>query len=93
MGNDREDRLAGKATITSGLLLGKSEVMRSLGNHMQAQSQGLQTTDRMEERGSVQRYSHSSYGLLIVTGPPYSHSSYGLLTITPAMASIQSLQL
>ena len=29
-GNDRTDRLAGKATLTSGLLLGRSEVLRSL---------------------------------------------------------------
>ena len=29
-GNDREDRLAGKATLTSGFLLGRSEVLRSL---------------------------------------------------------------
>ena len=29
-GNDREDRLAGKATLTSGLLLGRSAVLRSL---------------------------------------------------------------
>ena len=28
-GNDRADRLAGKATLTSGLLLGSSEVLRS----------------------------------------------------------------
>ena len=29
-GNDRADRLAGKATLTSGLFLGRSEVLRSL---------------------------------------------------------------
>ena len=29
-GNDRADRLAGKATLTSGLLLGRCEVLRSL---------------------------------------------------------------
>ena len=45
-GNDRADRLAGKATITNGLLLGRSEVLRSL-----RQSQGHHTIDRLEERG------------------------------------------
>ena len=29
-GNDRADRLAGKATVTDGLRLGRSEVLRSL---------------------------------------------------------------
>ena len=29
-GNDRADRLAGKATLTSGLLLGRSKVLRNL---------------------------------------------------------------
>ena len=32
-GNDRADRLAGKATLTSGLLLGRSEVLRSSGHY------------------------------------------------------------
>ena len=50
-GNDRADRLAGKATLTSGLLLGKSELLRSLRHYLQAQSQGYHTIDRMEERG------------------------------------------
>ena len=34
-GNDREDTLAGKATFTSGLLLGRSEVLRSLRHYLQ----------------------------------------------------------
>ena len=46
-GNDRADRLAGKAVFTSGLLLGRSEVLRS---YLQAQSQGHHTIDRLEER-------------------------------------------
>ena len=50
-GNDRADRLAGKETLTSGLLLGRSEVLRSLRHYLQAQSQGHHTTDRPEERG------------------------------------------
>ena len=49
--NDRADRLASKATLTSGLLLGRSEVLRSLRHYMRAQSQGHHTTDRLEERG------------------------------------------
>ena len=94
MGNDRlEDRLAGKATITSGLLLGRSEVMRSLGNHTQAQSQGLQTTDRMKERGSGQCYSHSSYDLHTVTPAMTSIQSQDLHTVTPATVSYTHLTL
>ena len=50
-GNDRADRLAGTATLTSGLLLEKSEVLRSLRHYLQAQSQGHHTIDLLEERG------------------------------------------
>ena len=50
-GNDRADRLAGKAILTSGLLLGRSEVLRSLRHYLRAQSQGHHTIDRLEERG------------------------------------------
>jgi len=50
-GNDRADRLAGKAAITSGLLLGRSEVLMSLRHYLRAQSQGYHTIDRLEERG------------------------------------------
>ena len=47
--NDRADRLAGKATLTTRLLLGRSEVLRILRHYLQAQSQGHHTTDRTEE--------------------------------------------
>ena len=50
-GNDRADRLAGKATITSGLSLGRSEVLRYLKHYLCAQSQGHHSIDRLEERG------------------------------------------
>ena len=50
-GNDRADRLAGKATITNDLRLGGSEVLRSLRHYLQAQNQGHHTLDRLEERG------------------------------------------
>ena len=50
-GNDRADRLAGKATITSGLLLGRYEVLRSLRHYLRVQSQGHHTIDRLEDRG------------------------------------------
>ena len=53
-GNDRADRLAGKAALTSGLLLGRSEMLRSLRRYLRAQSQGHHTIDDLEERG-VQR--------------------------------------
>ena len=60
-GNDRADSLLGKAAITSGLLLGRSEVLRSLKHNLRAQSQGHHTIDRMEdisvERGSARRSS------------------------------------
>ena len=49
--NDRADRLAGKASLTSGLLLGRSEVLMSLRHYLRAQSQGHHTIDRLEERG------------------------------------------
>ena len=50
-GNDRADRLAGKATLTSGSLLGRSEVLRRLRHCLRAQSQGHHAIDRLEERG------------------------------------------
>ena len=50
-GNDRADRLPSKPTLTSALRLGRSEVLRSLGQHLRAQSQGHHTIDRLEERG------------------------------------------
>ena len=49
--NDRADRLACKATLTSGMFLGRSEVLRSLRHYLRAQSQGHHTIDRLEERG------------------------------------------
>ena len=48
--NDRADRLAGKATITSGLRLGRSEVLRSLRHYLRAHGQGHHTIDRLQER-------------------------------------------
>ena len=51
MSNDRADRLAGKATLTSGLFLGRSEVLRSLRHYLWAQSQGHHTIDHLEEKG------------------------------------------
>ena len=56
-GNDRADRLAGKAALTSGSLLGRSEVLRSLRRYLRAQSQGHHTIDRLEERGGAKRSS------------------------------------
>ena len=53
-GNDRADRVAGKAILTSGLLLGRSEVLRSLRHHLRALSQGHHTINHLEER-SVER--------------------------------------
>ena len=50
-GNDSADRLAGKATLTSGLLLGRSEVLRSLRHYLREQNEGHHIIDRLEERG------------------------------------------
>ena len=41
----------GKSTVTSGLHLGRSEVLRSLRHYLRAQSRGHHTSDRLEERG------------------------------------------
>ena len=43
--------MAGKATITSGLLLRRSAVLKSLRHYLRAQSQGHHTVDSLEERG------------------------------------------
>ena len=50
-GNVLADRLAGKAAFTSGLLLGRSEVLRSLRYYLRARRQAHHTIDRLEERG------------------------------------------
>ena len=59
-GNDRADRLAGKAVLTSGLLQGRSELLRSLRHYQQAQSQGHHTIDRLEERGVERGFARRS---------------------------------
>ena len=58
-GNEEADRLAGKATLSSGLLLGRSEVLRSLRHYLRAQSQGHHT--RLEERGVERGSARRSY--------------------------------
>ena len=50
-GNDRAGRMAGYASLTSGLLLGRSEVLRSLRHYLRTQSQGHHIIDCLEERG------------------------------------------
>ena len=54
-GNDRADRLAGKAALTSGFLLGRSEILRNLRHYSLAQSQRHHTVDHLEERGVERR--------------------------------------
>ena len=50
--NDRPSRsTTGKATITTGLRLGRFEMLRNLRHYPRAQSQGRHTIDRLEERG------------------------------------------
>ena len=53
-GNVRADRLAGQATIGSGLRLGRLEALRNLRHYLRAQSQGHNTIYRLQER-SVER--------------------------------------
>ena len=50
-GTDRVDRLANKATIASGLRLGRSEVLRSFKLYLRTQSHEHHNIDRLEERG------------------------------------------
>ena len=50
-GNDQADSVAGKATITSGSCLGRSQVLKSLRHYLRAQSQGHHTINCLEERG------------------------------------------
>ena len=45
------DTLVGKATLTSGLLLRRSEMLRSLRHYLRAQSEGHHAIDRLAERG------------------------------------------
>ena len=54
-GNDRADRLADKATITSGLRLGRSEVLRNSRHYLRAQSQGHHRPPGRERRGKRKR--------------------------------------
>ena len=53
-GNDRADQLAGKATITTGLRLGKSEVLRAAKHHLQQLEDSREhhhSVDRLVDRG------------------------------------------
>ena len=61
------DRLAGKATLTSGLLLGRSEVLRSLRHYPQAPS--IAWRRRGVERGSARRSSLKGRERAIVSQP------------------------
>ena len=50
-GNDRADRLVGKAIVTNGFHLKRSEMLRSLRHYLQAHCQGHHTIDCLEEKG------------------------------------------
>ena len=54
------DWLAGKATLTSGLLLRRAEVLRSLRHYLRAQSLGHHTIDRLEQTGVERRSARRS---------------------------------
>ena len=50
-GNERADRLASTADITSGLQLGRAEVLLGLKNFLNMDRPGHHSTDRLKERG------------------------------------------
>ena len=50
-GNERADRLASTVDITSGLQLGRAEVLRGLRNFLSTDKPEHHSTDRLEERG------------------------------------------
>ena len=50
-GNEREDRLASTADITSGLQLGRAEVLRGLRNFLNMDRPEHDSTDGLKERG------------------------------------------
>ena len=50
-GNERADRLASTADITSGLQLGRAEVLRGLRNFLSTDKQEHHSIDRLKERG------------------------------------------
>ena len=54
-GNDQTDRMIVKTNITSGLHLGRSEVLRSLRHHMWAQNQSNDRSSGGERRGKRTR--------------------------------------
>ena len=85
-GNDRADRLEGKATLTSCLLLGRSEVLRSLRHYLKAPSQGHHTIDRLEEKG-VERGSARRSSLKGQERPIVSQTNIG----TVSKASLRKL--
>ena len=50
-GNERADRLASTADITSGLQLGRAEVLRGLRNFLSTDKPEHHSTDHLKERG------------------------------------------
>ena len=50
-GNEQADRLAGTADITSGLQLGKAEVLGGLRNFLNMDRPEHHSIDRLKERG------------------------------------------
>ena len=60
-GNDRADSLAETAALASGLVFGRSKVLRNLRHRLRAQSQGHHTIGRPEERGVERGNARRSY--------------------------------
>ena len=54
-GNERADRLASTTDITSGLQLGRAEVLRGLRNFLNIDRPEHHSTDRLKERGVEKR--------------------------------------
>ena len=59
--NEKAYRMGGKATITSDLRLGASEVPRRLKRYLRTQSRGHHTVDRLEEKGVERGSARRSY--------------------------------
>ena len=85
-GNDRADRLAGKAAIKVGLHLGSSEALRNLRHYMRTQSQGHHTIDRPEERGVRRKRKRST------VSPERTKKSPIVKSIRPTLELFQGQQ-
>ena len=81
-GNERADRLASTADITSGLPLGRAEVLRGWGNFLNMGRPEYHSTDRLKERGVAKRsgqHSTPKVGKIFVQPDKHCHCFEGNL--------------